>query len=268
MKKFTHKKSLGQNFLHNDEIIMRIVDCADITSEDAVVEIGPGQGVLTSALGNTAKNVIAIELDDRLIPLLQDRFAKHKNISIIHGDILHMNVEKLISENVDLARGYKLVANIPYYITAPIIRLFLELSIPPRSIVLMVQKEVAERLIAMPGDMSILSVSAQYYADVEYLFTVPRTDFDPVPAVDSAVIQLKIANEKLKNSDDTKLFFRTVKIGFSAKRKTLLNNLANGFHKDKKEIKEILNACNMDLNVRAQELSIAQWQELSAKFSV
>jgi 16S rRNA (adenine1518-N6/adenine1519-N6)-dimethyltransferase len=259
MKKFKHKKSLGQNFLTNYDVIDHIVDVADI--EDRVVlEIGPGEGVLTEALTRIAKKVVAVELDDRLVPVLEKKFSSFDNVDIIHGDILHMNVMELV-EKYAKDESYKVVANIPYYITAPIIRLFLELSVQPQEIILMVQKEVAQRLVAKPGGMSLLAVSAQYYADVEYLFSVPKEDFDPVPKVDSAIIKLKIKNEELK-TDDAKNFFRIVKIGFSAKRKTLANNLANGLHIDKKEMEKILADLGLVKSVRAQELSLDDWKKL------
>jgi len=263
MKKFKHKKSLGQNFLTNNDVVSRIVDVSAIEGS-VVFEIGPGEGVLTEALASTAQKVIAVELDDRLVPVLRDKFSDVDNVEIIHGDILHMNVEELIEQ---CAQGgeYKVVANIPYYITAPIIRLFLELSLQPREIVLMVQKEVAERLTAKPGEMSILAVSAQYYADVAYLFTVPKEDFNPVPKVDSAIIQLKIKNEELKIGD-TKDFFRVVKVGFSAKRKTLANNLANGLQKDKQVVESVLITQGFEKSVRAQELSVDAWRILTKKF--
>lgn len=260
MKKFKHKKSLGQNFLTNNDVIERIVDSAEIEGA-VVIEIGPGEGALTEALAGTAQKVIAVELDDRLIPQLQERFGEYDNVTIVHGDILHMNVEELISEYATTGK-YKVVANIPYYITAPIIRLFLELAKSPEEIVLMVQKEVAERLTAEPGQMSVLAVAAQYYADVEYLFTVPKEDFDPVPKVDSAIIQLRIKNEELRIGD-TKDFFRIVKIGFSAKRKTLVNNLANGLQMDKQDVENILIDLGFDKKVRAQELSVNDWKRLS-----
>ena len=256
MAQFIHKKSLGQNFLKNDTVIQQIVDFSRIMSDDVVVEIGPGQGVLTEALAQKAGNVIAIELDERLIPVLEQKFKDHKNVTIIHGDVLHMNINSLISGFDE----YKVVANIPYYITAPIIRLFLEQEYVPRSLTLMVQKEVAERLSAQPGAMSIIAVAAQYYADVEYGFTVSRNDFEPVPAVDSAVITLHVKKEK---PQDSKTFFRVVKIGFSARRKTLCNNIANGFHRSKDEVVGILHNIGLGENVRAQELSIEQWQILT-----
>ncbi len=276
MKKFRHKKSLGQNFLTNDSVIEKIIDVSGVENT-VVIEIGPGEGVLTDALVNTAKKVIAIELDDRLIPSLENKFKDIDNVEIVHGDILHMNVQELINQYAN-GGEYKVVANIPYYITAPIIRLFLELSQSPEEIVLMVQKEVAERLTAEPGAMSVLAVSAQYYADVEYLFTVPKEDFDPVPKVDSAIIKLKVKSQPARNSvhsvagrkskvDEVKEFFRIVKIGFSAKRKTLVNNLANGLQRDKQEIESILVEQGFEKSVRAQELSVDDWVQLTHKLS-
>ena len=260
MNNFKHKKSLGQNFLKNDDVIHEIVSVAGIENE-VVLEVGPGEGVLTEALSHSAQKVIAIELDDRLVPVLEERFGSVDNIEIIHGDILHMNIEKLIDEKINKGK-YSVVANIPYYITAPIIRLFLESNKSPEKIILMVQKEVAQRLSADPGQMSLLAVAAQYYADVEYLFTVPREDFNPVPKVDSAIIKLKVKSQKLK-TEDSKDFFRIVKIGFSAKRKTLVNNLANGLQREKKEIENMLLQQGFNENVRAQELSVDNWKSLT-----
>ncbi|PID52260.1 MAG: ribosomal RNA small subunit methyltransferase A [Candidatus Moraniibacteriota bacterium] len=259
MKKFEHKKSLGQNFLKNDVIIDRIVSDSDVNNDDVVIEIGSGQGVLTEKLAQKAKKVIAIELDNRLIPFLIHRFEKYENVEIVHGDILHMNMPALLAEH-GVSR-YCVVANIPYYITAPIIRLFLESTTQPEKIVLMVQKEVAERITATAGEMSLLAVSAQYYAECTYLFTVPRTEFDPVPDVDSAVIALRV-KKHTATSEYAKQFFRVVKIGFSAKRKTLLNNLANGLQRNKDDIEMVLEKCSFSANVRAQELSLDQWKNL------
>lgn len=259
MTKFTHKRSLGQNFLVNATIVAKIADATRLTSTDAVVEIGPGQGVLTNVLAQRAGKVIAIELDDRLIPLLREKFIRHDNVAIVHDDILHINMSESAAQyGFD---EYVVVGNIPYYITAPIIRFFLENPYRPREIILMVQKEVAERITATPGNMSILSVAAQYYADVEYLFTVPRADFEPQPKVDSAVVRFSI-----KNADpgDPDLFFRVVKIGFSARRKTLCNNLANGFHRSKEDMCTVLEKIGLATTVRAQELSLADWDALCA----
>lgn len=264
MKKFKHKKSLGQNFLNNIDIVGDIIDSSDLKKEDVVLEIGPGQGVLTEELAKISGQVLAVELDDRLVPTLEEKFTNVDNVEIIHSDILKINLNEMLANHDLKAASYKVVANIPYYITAPIIRMFLEAESQPSEIMLMVQKEVAERLVAEPGEMSILSVSAQYYADVKYLFTVPKEDFDPIPKVDSAIIKLKIKNQKSEYDKD---FFRVVKIGFSAKRKTLANNLANGFQINKKDIEDILAGLGFSESVRAQELSVDDWRNLSEQFS-
>jgi 16S rRNA (adenine1518-N6/adenine1519-N6)-dimethyltransferase len=257
MVNFAHKRSLGQNFLVNAEVVANIADAARLVSTDTVVEIGPGHGVLTTVLAQRAEKVIAIELDDRLIPVLREKFLRQDNVAIIHNDILHINMSDCAAEHG--FDDYVVIGNIPYYITAPIIRFFLENPHRPREIILMVQKEVAERITAAPGNMSILSIAAQYYADVEYLFTVPRTDFEPQPKVDSAVIRFSI---KKIAPGDADLFFRVVKIGFSARRKTLCNNLANGLHSSKEDICVVLEKMGLATSVRAQELSLADWGAL------
>lgn len=266
LMKLIPKKSLGQNFLKDEEVLNRIIESAGLTMEDNVIEIGPGQGALTELLAGKCKKVIAIELDDRLIPLLHTKFVGNKNIEIIHDDILRINLPELVTTKLKAneAKSYKVVANIPYYITAPIIRLLLETKYPPKEIFLMVQKEVAERIVAKAGGMSILAVSVQYYASAEYLFTVSKNSFDPVPKIDSAIIKITY-NLPLTtdNKDEIKKFFRIVKAGFSAKRKTLANNLSNGFQMDKKEIEQKLVSLGFSVNTRAQELSVENWKKLA-----
>ncbi|HOX10473.1 MAG TPA: 16S rRNA (adenine(1518)-N(6)/adenine(1519)-N(6))-dimethyltransferase RsmA [Candidatus Moranbacteria bacterium] len=257
------KKSLGQNFLKDDAVLQRIIESANLSKNDVVIEIGPGHGVLTELLARKCKKVIAIELDDRLIEMLRNKLRNKENVEIIHNDILKINLPELVSKYEIQDTRYKTVANIPYYITAPIIRLLLETKIPPSEMILMVQKEVAERICAKAGEMSILAVSVQYYAQPEYLFTVPKTAFDPMPKVDSAVIRIVTSNQQpvisKKNNRD---FFRVVRAGFSAKRKTLVNNLANGLQLDKKTVEEKLIAFGFSKNTRAQELGVEDWQKL------
>lgn len=264
------KKSLGQNFLKDEQVLARIIENGNISQEDVVIEIGPGQGALTELLAEACKKVIAIELDDRLIPVLKENFQYDENVEIVHDDILKINLPALIEAN-NLQGGYKVIANIPYYITAPIIRLLLETKFPPSEIILMVQKEVAERITAKAGSMSILAVSVQYYSNAKYLFTVPRSAFDPVPKVDSAIIKIsRIKNDEsgIKNDkEEIKKFFRIVRAGFSAKRKTLENNLSNGLHVDKKEILEKIESIGFVKNTRAQELTVADWKKLSELLS-
>jgi 16S rRNA (adenine1518-N6/adenine1519-N6)-dimethyltransferase len=247
---------LGQNFLKDPVVLENIIRSSDIHDVDFVVEIGPGEGILTERLARSEKRIIAIELDDNLIPILQNKFSSFENVAIIHADILKINLPELIGS----AEKYKLIANIPYYITSPIIRLFLEQLKQPEEMILMVQKEVAERIAAPKGQMSLLAVSVQYYAAAEILFTVDKKSFSPVPRVDSAVI--RIAPRKKFYPTEDKKFFRVVKAGFSAKRKTLLNNLSSGLQIEKDLMEKALLAANISCTARAQELSIDDWKAL------
>lgn len=252
---------LGQNFLINPTVATRIVQSAALTPEDVVIEVGPGTGAITTLLAQHAKDVLAIELDPKLAEDLTEKYATVDNIHIIHNDILKTHITKILPQE-----SYKVVANVPYYITSKITRFFLEQDIPPQQMILMIQKEVAQRITAAPGAMSILSVSVQYYAQPEYLFTVPAESFNPVPKVESAVIKItpQKPNERPEKSSHNH-FFRAIKSGFSAKRKTLSNNLANGFHTDKNTIAALLKECAIAPNVRAQELSLPQWHTLVKK---
>jgi len=254
---------LGQNFLQDKIVLQRIIDSTDLNADDFIIEIGPGKGVLTEELGKHARKVLAIELDDNLIRPLRARFVDEKNIEIIHSDILKINLSALTKKYKLKTSGYKIIANIPYYITSKIIRLFLEAETPPAEMILMVQKEVAERIVAKPGQLSILAVSVQYYADAEILFPVSKNSFLPVPEVDSAVIRIShIVKRGSHDIEEAAQFFRIVKAGFSAKRKTLANNLANGLHLDKTEAEEAIKKIGLQPNVRAQELSISDWKKL------
>lgn len=265
------KKSLGQNFLKDEAVLQRIVEAANISREDVVVEIGPGKGALTEKLTGICKKVIAIELDDRLIDVLHTKFVGNDSsaggVEIIHGDILKINLPELIEEKI-LKTGdvkeYKVVANLPYYITSPIIRLLLETKYRPEEMFLMAQKEVAERIVANPGAMSILAVSVQYYAKAQFLFTVFRQSFDPAPKVDSVILKITRNKKQETNSkEDTKKFFRIVKSGFSAKRKTLINNLSNGLQIEKREVEAKLASLGFSANTRAQELGVEDWKKLA-----
>ncbi|HMN19328.1 MAG TPA: 16S rRNA (adenine(1518)-N(6)/adenine(1519)-N(6))-dimethyltransferase RsmA [Candidatus Moranbacteria bacterium] len=260
------KKSLGQNWLKDEEVLQRIIQDASLSGEDVVLEIGPGQGALTEKLAAACKKVVAIELDDRLVPILENKFSQNSRVEIIHGDILRINLPELIAKQGMRGRGYKVVANIPYYITAPIIRLLLETTYPPKEIYLLVQKEVAERIVASPGAMSVLAVSVQYYADARYLFTVCKESFYPVPKVESAVVKIVLNDqEESVNADGAKRFFKVVRAGFSAKRKTLANNLAASLQLDKKSIEDGLAEMGFSKAVRAQELSVQDWKKLAKK---
>lgn len=253
---------LGQHFLNNTDIVDRIVSSADIEPTDIVLEIGPGEGILTEKLCQKAHKVITIELDTKLENVLKEKFEEQKNLEIIFDDILKINLPQLLKDR--RIEEYKLVANIPYYITSKIIRLFLETTHQPEALILMIQKEVAQRITAPVGAMSKLSASVQYYAQAEILFDVTRDNFNPPPEVDSSVI--KIFNLKKANKEEDKKVFRVLKAGFCARRKTLINNLSNSFHLDKKEIEKNILSANLSPNVRAQELSISDWKKLSQLF--
>ena len=292
------KKSLGQNFLRDEKVLEKIIKAADLKATDFVLEVGPGEGALTKELIKYAKKVIAIEKDNNLALRLDSRLRGNDKIKIISGDILEINLPDLLrhserggakSKNLlknttgyatkkilrlrpstdsaqNDALNYKVVANIPYYITSPIIRLFLETAYPPQVMILMVQREVAERICASSGQHSILSISVQYYAQPEILFNVNKESFWPVPEVDSAVIKI-IPNKKNIPQEDVKKFFRIVRAGFSAKRKTLANNLATGLQIDKKIVEQLLKTVGFLPTVRAQELGVADWKKLVALLS-
>ena len=255
------KKQLGQNFLKDDEILERIVEAALVRKSDVIMEIGPGTGALTRVLSVQAKKVVALEVDSDLMPALLKQFPLSGNVSIIEQDILTADVMSILQkQDISEENPYKIVANIPYYITAPIIQRLLELPTPPECIVLMIQKEVAERITAKVGALSILAVSVQYYADPELLFMVSKTAFDPVPKVDSAVVRLTPRYTFDKEKD--KIFFRYVKAGFSSRRKTLVNNLSSHFHLSKEIVVEKLTRIGLDANIRAQALSIDDWKRV------
>ena len=282
------KKSLGQNFLVDHSVIDQIIAVAKLQSDEVVLEIGPGQGVLTEALAKECSKVIAVEIDQVLVSLLKNKFKDTKNIEIVQGDILKMDIEELLSghnlpastQRGEQAISYKLIANLPYYITSPIIRKFLESETPPQEMILMVQKEVAERIVAGPGEMSILAVSVQYYAQAEILFPVSKKAFYPIPEVESAVIRITPARNATHSvagghnaqhiipgaEVKSENFFRVVRAGFCAKRKTLLNNLSNSFHVSRGEVEAKLTTIGLDAKVRAQELSVEDWRKLSVLF--
>ena len=260
------RTSLGQNFLINEEIARKIADSANIRN-DNVLEIGPGKGILTKYLAEYAGRVLAVEIDKNLLKSLDSRHAYRQagfrgndkeKIDIIEGDVLKINLPRLIEENN--FKRYKVVANLPYYITSKIIRLFLETKYPPREMILMVQKEVGERICALDNKESIFSISVKFYAEPEILFEVSRENFEPVPEVDSAVIRIK-RKEKIPDVD-VKKFFPLIKAGFSSKRKMLVNNLSNGFHIPKEKIAEIIRKAGLEPGIRAEKLGVEDWMKL------
>lgn len=258
-------KSLGQNFLKDQSVIERILATADIQPTDRVFEIGPGTGRLTDALDGRAEKIVAMELDHRLVERLTEHFEASEGVSILEGNVLDVNLNEMLAHAEFESGRYKVIANIPYYITAPIIRTLLSLETQPESLTLMVQKEVAERMTAAPGKMSLLSIMVQYYSDARIALIVPKTAFDPVPKVDSAVVHL-VPKRAFDPEEDRKLF-RIARAGFAARRKTLANNLSSSFHIEKSAVTSLLEACGLSVDVRAQALSLKDWVRLREKLS-
>lgn len=261
---FKFSKSLGQNFLIDDIIIDDIIIGSNIGSDDRVIEVGPGIGTLTREIAGRANKVMAIEIDRNLIPILEETLSEYENVSVVNDDIMKADIKKLIDEKLD-SHPVKLIANLPYYITTPIIMRFLEEGINITDIVIMVQKEVAERMNANPGNKTYgaLSVAVQYYCDTEIIARVPRHLFVPQPNVDSIVIALRVRDEKKYKVSDEKLFFKIVKASFGQRRKTLLNSLSSMEILSKDEIKEVLNESGIDEKRRGETLSLDEFALLS-----
>jgi len=248
------KKSLGQHWLKDRDVLAGIAAAAEIRSTDAVLEIGPGLGTLTSELLRRADKVIAVELDGELASKLPGQFPG-TNLEVVQQDILSFDLSVL-------PKDYVVVANVPYYITSKIIQLLLNADNKPRTAVLLIQKEVAERLAAKPGDMSILAISAQVFAEVSLGEMVPRDLFTPPPKVDSQVVILKSRTTPLVALEDEKAFFRVVKAGFSAKRKKLRSSLSGGLNISKSEVEALLEKASIGPDSRAEALSIDEWLRL------
>jgi len=261
MKKYdiTPRREAGQNFLIDKNILNKIVKFADVKPTDNVLEVGPGLGVLTEHLLESAKKVVAVELDRTLHYILKREFKRHPKLDLVNGDILNIRSEELREKFA--GEDYSLIANIPYNITSVLIRQFLSSDYKPKRLVILVQKEVAQRIVAKPGEMSLLALGTQFYADCKILFHVSRNSFMPAPAVDSAVIELTV-KKKFPTEDEVN-FFRITKIAFSSKRKQIQNNLSNGLHITKDEAKDKLEEAGIGISSRAQELSIDDWVRLS-----
>ena len=259
-------KSLGQNFLINNNIVEEIVSSANIGKEDLVIEIGPGIGTLTHQLLENAGKVIAIELDDRMIPILEDRFHLYSNFKLLHDDVLKVNLHSVIEENQEDLKSVKIVANLPYYITTPILMKLLEEALPIDSITVMVQKEVAERVVAQPGsrETGAITYSVHYYAEPKDVIFVPKESFLPAPEVNSEVIQLVIRKEPIIRLKDKNLFFTVIKASFAQRRKTLLNGLTNAhLIENKEEGKQLLQHIGLPENIRGENLTLEQFAQIS-----
>ena len=261
---FRFQKKFGQNFLIDTHVLERIISEAGITKDDFVLEIGPGIGTMTQYLCENAREVMAVEIDDNLIPILADTLSAYDNVTVVNEDILKLDIAKVAKEH-NGGRPIKVVANLPYYITTPIVMKFLEEDIPVTDIVVMVQKEVADRMNAQPStkDYGALSVAVQYYCDTEIVAKAPRHMFVPQPNVDSIVIGLHVRDEKKYIVDNEDIFFKTVKASFGQRRKTLLNSLGGLGFLSKDQIKEALKAANIDEKRRGETLSIDEFANLS-----
>lgn len=260
----TANKSYGQNFLIDEYTIESIVNSANVNKDDLVIEIGPGLGSLTHLLLDNAGKVICVELDPKMIEILNDRFKLYDNFELINNDILKIDLKKLFEENSNF-KTVKVVANLPYYITTPIIMKLLEERLDLESITVMVQKEVAERLAEKPGgkDTGAITYSVNYYTDPSIVLNVSKDCFVPSPKVDSAVLQLKVLKEPKINIKNEELFLKVIKLAFLQKRKTLLNSLSNSGIKSKEYIENMLVNLNLDTRIRAEQLSLEDFGNIS-----
>ena len=268
LKKYniTANKRLGQNFLIDDEVINGIIDASNVNKSDLVIEIGPGLGTLTKRLLENSGKVICIELDTRMIEILNDRFKFYNNFEVINEDVLKVNLNKLINENKnEELKTAKIVANLPYYITTPIVMKLLEDKLDIESITVMVQKEVADRLVDVPGgkNSGAITYGVNYYTRPEKVIEVPNTAFIPAPEVNSSVIKLNVLKEPSVKVKNEELLFKIIKMAFMQKRKTLLNGLTNGNLASKEEIEEMLTNLGFDLRIRGEKLSLEDFAKIA-----
>lgn len=254
-------KNLGQNFLTDPSILDNIVDAAEVKSQDTVLEIGAGLGHLTRHLAVTAKQVVAVELDKRLISILEQNLQSFNNIRIVQGDILQLNPRDLVAED-----NYLVVANIPYYITSSIIRNLLESGVKPKRIILTIQHEVAQRVCAVSGQMSVLALSVLIYGEPILVRRIPAEAFYPPPKVDSAIIRIDLYPEPILPAEKRELFFKLVKAGFLHKRKTIRNSLSTGLKWTPKKTEGLLSAAEINPQRRAETLSLSEWLEVTVQY--
>ena len=252
-----YKQGLGQNFIYDEHLLKTLVDLSGVTAEDDVLEIGPGSGSMTKYLCQAAHHVLSVELDDRLIPLLQGFLAEYDNFTLVHGDAMTVNLPEITA---DLRKPLSVVANIPYYITTPLINLFFAAGIPMNRMSLMVQKEVADKILAEPGDDAwcMLSVRCQYYADPYLAIDVPAECFTPVPKVDSAFVVLPMRDEPAVKVKDEELFFRVAGAAFALRRKTMTNNLCATFHMERAQAVSLMQSAGLDERVRGEKLTLEE----------
>lgn len=258
------KKSLGQHFLVDNEVLHRIVSAAELAAEDTVIEVGPGLGVLTRELTKRTRRVIAVEADSKLASILSENTGSPSNLSVVNSDILKTDPASLLASGSTIPgqMSYKVVANIPYYITGPILRHFLEAALKPDLMVVMVQKEVGESIVAQPGDMSMLAVSVQFYGKPRIVDQVPARSFYPPPKVDSVILQIEVYKQPAVPVPDTQRFFEVVRAGFSAPRKQLRNALALGLKVSPQEALDIIQKAEISPQRRAETLELQEWARI------
>ena len=253
-------KSFGQNFLVDRSVLLQIVDAAEVSANDQILEVGAGTGVLTRELARHAQRVVAVELERDMLSLLTETTRNYKNVELIARNLLFLDPSGVFG-----TEPYKLVANLPYYLTAPTFRHFLESANPPRLIVVMVQEEVAQRIVAGPGDLSLLAVSIQFYGRPHIIAHVPAGAFYPAPKVDSAILRIDVHEQRKQaplTASERDSFFRLVQAGFSERRKQLHNSLTHGMHRKNEEIRALLTTAQIDTSRRAETLSIEEWLRL------
>jgi 16S rRNA (adenine1518-N6/adenine1519-N6)-dimethyltransferase len=267
---FKPKKSLGQHFLVDEAVLEHILSAAELGPGDIVVEVGPGLGILTEGLAKQRARVIAVELDSKLVALLKKRLAAFPDVKIVHADILKVTPQRLLQNNLsasELVRGYKVIANLPYYITSPVLRHFLEGESRPSEMVVMVQKEVGEAIAATSGKMSLLSVKTQFYSKPAIISYVPAASFYPPPKVDSVILRMDVYSRPPIEVSDVAGFFDMVMHGFSAPRKQLRNSLAHSLGMPPSQVASLLEKAGIEGKRRAETLSLEEWRKLWETFA-
>ncbi len=267
---FKPKKRLGQHFLVDEAVLEHILSAAQLDPGDVVVEVGPGLGILTEALAKQGARVIAVELDSKLVALLRKRLSAFSDVKIVHADILEVTTQQLLQNNLsasELTRGYKVIANLPYYITSPVLRHFLEIEPRPSTMVVMVQKEVGEAIAAIPGKMSLLSVKIQFYSKPTIICYVPAASFYPPPKVESVILRLDVYPQPPIEVPDVAGFFDVVMRGFSAPRKQLRNSLAHSLKMPPDQVALLLEQAGIDAKRRAESLNLEEWRKLWKTFA-
>jgi len=260
------KKGLGQNFLVDPVYLRKIADAAELSRDDLILEIGPGTGTLTELLLARAGHVVAVELDRRMVDLLRQRFAGAENLTLVQGDILSADLPALLQPHLQRFRAYKAVANLPYYVTSAALRLLLESPVRAALAVLTVQWEVARRVCAQPGEMSLLAVAVQWYAVPRIIAKVPAGAFSPVPKVDSAILRLDMRAEPVAAVPGEDALFRVVRAGFSQRRKQLRNSLSAGLKMPAAQVEEVMRGAGVEPTRRAETLGLAEWAALARAF--